>query len=172
MKKNKKELDVIGWREWVSFPELKIKTIKAKVDTGARTSALHVSNIKISRKMKTVSFTIHPVQRQRYPVINTKAVLVGERSVKSSNGETTVRPVIKTKLKTGRRLFLIELTLVNRDLMGFRLLLGRSAMKQRFLVDSGQSFLLDKKTKITKKKTKKAKATKTKSKKAKITKGK
>lgn len=146
MKKKIKELDTIGWREWVSFPELKIKTIKAKVDTGARTSALHVSNIKVLRRSNKVTFTIHPVQRQRNPVINTTAVLVGERSVRSSNGDITVRPVIKTKLKIGKRLFFIEVTLVNRDLMGFRLLLGRSAMKNRFLVNSGQSFLLDTRT--------------------------
>lgn len=144
MKKKKKELDSIGWREWVSFPELKIKSIKAKIDTGARTSALHVSNIKILKRTNKVSFTIHPVQRQRNPVINTTAELIGERSVKSSNGDTTIRPVIKTKLKIGKRIFSIELTLVNRDLMGFRLLLGRSAMKKRYLVNSGQSFLLSK----------------------------
>ncbi len=150
MKKIKKKLDIIGWREWVSFPELKIKTIKAKVDTGARTSALHVSNIKISKKTKTVSFTIHPVQRHRLPIINTKAVLVGERAVKSSNGDTTIRPVIETKLKIGKKSYSIELTLMNRDLMGFRLLLGRSALTERYQVNSGQSFMLEKKTKITK----------------------
>ena len=144
MKKKKKELDSIGWREWVSFPELKIKTIKAKIDTGARTSALHVSNIKILKRTNRVTFTIHPVQRQRNPVINTSAELIGERSVKSSNGDTTIRPVIKTKLKIGKRVFSIELTLVNRDLMGFRLLLGRSAMKKRYLVNSGQSFMISK----------------------------
>lgn len=150
MKKKKKELDVIGWREWVSFPELKIEAIKAKIDTGARTSALHVSNIKIYKRTNKVAFTIHPVQRYRNPVINTTAVLVGHRSVKSSNGDITVRPVIKTKLKIGKCFYSIELTLVNRDLMGFRLLLGRSALKNRYLVDSGQSFLLDKKTKTNK----------------------
>ncbi|QPJ62911.1 MAG: ATP-dependent zinc protease [Candidatus Nitronauta litoralis] len=157
MKKKKNKLDEIGWREWVSFPELKIKTIKAKIDTGARTSALHVSNIKIRKKTNTVSFTIHPVQRQRLPVQNTKGKLVGERAIKSSNGETTIRPVVKTKLKIGKRLYFIELTLVNRDLMGFRLLLGRSALKKRFLVNPGQSFLLDKKFKQKEAKTKTAK---------------
>jgi len=144
MKKNKRELDSIGWREWVSFPELKVKTIKAKIDTGARTSALHVSNIKIFKRTNKVTFTIHPVQRQWRPVINTSALMIGERLVKSSNGESTLRPVIETKLKIGKKIFSIELTLVNRDLMGFRLLLGRSAMKKRYLVNSGQSFLLSK----------------------------
>ncbi len=157
MKKKKKELDSIGWREWVSFPELKIKTIKAKVDTGARTSSLHVSNIKIYKRTNKVTFTIHPVQRQRYPVINTKADYLGERSIKSSNGEISVRPVIETELKIGKRSYSIELTLMNRDLMGFRLLLGRGALKDRFLVDSGQSFLLEKKVKLKKPKAKKTK---------------
>lgn len=144
MKKKKKELVSIGWREWVSFPGLKIKTIKAKIDTGARTSALHVSNIKILKRTNTVTFTIHPVQRHRNPVINTSGELIDERTITSSNGESTIRPVIKTKLKVGKKIFSIELTLVNRDLMGFRLLLGRSAMKKRYLVDSGQSFLISK----------------------------
>jgi len=105
MKKKKKELDSIGWREWVSFPELKIKIIKAKIDTGARTSALHVSNIKILKRTNRVTFTIHPVQRQRNPVINTSAELIGERSVKSSNGDTTIRPVIKIKVEDWKESF-------------------------------------------------------------------
>ncbi|MZH03354.1 MAG: hypothetical protein F3745_08180 [Nitrospinae bacterium] len=154
MKKKQKDLDVIGWREWVSFPELKIKTIKAKIDTGARTSALHVSNIKILKRTNEVKFTIHPVQRKRNPVLNSTAELVGERPIKSSNGDITIRPVIKTKLKIGKRFYSIELTLVNRDLMGFRLLLGRSAIKKRYLVNSGQSFLLEKKVAIKKQKAK------------------
>jgi len=146
MKKKKKELESIGWREWVSFPELKIKTIKAKIDTGARTSALHVSNIKIYKRTNKVKFTIHPVQRQWNPVVNVTTDCLGERSIKSSNGVTSVRPVIETKLKIGKRVYSIELTLVNRDLMGFRLLLGRSALKGHYLVDSGESFSLEKKT--------------------------
>lgn len=155
MKKNKEELDSIGWREWVSFPELKIKRIKAKVDTGARTSALHVSNIKIYKRTNKVTFTIHPVQRQWHPVKKVTADYLGERSIKSSNGESSVRPVIETKLKIGKLSYSIELTLMNRDLMGFRLLLGRSALKDHYLVDSGQSFLLEKKVKLKKPKAKK-----------------
>ncbi len=165
MIKKTKKLDSIGWREWVSFPELKIKTIKAKVDTGAKTSSLHVSNVKVFKRTNKVTFTIHPAQRQRYPVINAKADYLGERSIKSSNGETSIRPVIETKLQIGSRSYSIELTLMNRDLMGFRLLLGRSALKERYLVDSGKSFLLEKKTKIKKAKTKSKKTKKTKGKK-------
>lgn len=142
MKKKKKALDIIGWREWVSFPELGIETIKAKLDTGARTSALHVSNIRVSKRTNIVKFTIHPVQRKWRPVIEASAKIVSRREIKSSNGEISVRPVIKTKIKIGEKILPIELSLVNRDLMGFRLLLGRSVLKNHFIVDSGKSFLL------------------------------
>ncbi len=150
MTKKNKALDKIGWREWVSLPELNIDSIKAKVDTGARTSALHVSNIKIFKRTNKVNFTIHPVQRHWHPVVNATAIMVGKRSIKSSNGESTIRPVIETILKIGKKLYSIEVTLVNRDLMGFRLLLGRSAIKNRYLVDSGKSFLLEEKLNIEK----------------------
>ena len=150
MKKKKKTLDIIGWREWVSFPELGIKTIKGKIDTGARTSALHVSNIRVSKKTNIVKFTIHPVQRKWRPVIEASAKMISQREIKSSNGELSVRPVIKTKIQIGDEIFPIELSLVNRDLMGFRLLLGRSALKNRYTVNPGQSFLLMKKAKTRK----------------------
>lgn len=150
MKKKKKALDTIGWREWVSFPELGIKTIKAKIDTGARTSALHVSHIKIVKGTNIVKFRIHPVQRRARPMIEASAKMVSRREIKSSNGELSVRPVIRTKIKIGEDVYPIELSLVNRDLMGFRLLLGRSALKNRFIVDSGKSFLLMKKIKARK----------------------
>jgi len=147
MKKTKKALDIVGWREWVSFPDLGIKTIKAKMDTGARTSALHVSNIRVSKKTNIVKFTIHPVQRKWRPVIEASAEMVDQREIKSSNGELSVRPVIKTKVKIGENILPIELSLVNRDLMGFRLLLGRSVLKNHYIVNPGQSFLLMKKIK-------------------------
>jgi len=145
MKKKKEPLDIIGWREWVAFPDLGIKTIKAKMDTGARTSALHVSNIRVSKRTSIVKFTIHPVQRKWRPVIEASAKMVSLREIKSSNGELSVRPVIRTQIKIGEKVFPIELSLVNRDLMGFRLLLGRSALKNRYIIDSGKSFLLMKK---------------------------
>ena len=147
MKKKKKILDTIGWREWVSFPELGIKTIKAKIDTGARTSALHVSNIRVSKRTNIVKFTIHPVQRKWRPVIEASAKMVSRREIKSSNGELSVRPIIQTEIQIGEDIFPIELSLVNRDLMGFRLLLGRSALKNRYTVNPGKSFLLMKKDK-------------------------
>jgi len=145
MKKKKKAPDPIGWREWVSFPELGIQTIKAKFDTGARTSALHVSDIRMVKGTNIVKFSIHPVQRKSRPVIEASAIVVNRREIKSSNGEISVRPIIKTKIKIGEEILPMELSLVNRDLMGFRLLLGRSVLKNRYLVDSGKSFLLMKK---------------------------
>jgi len=150
MKKKKKTLDTIGWREWVSFPELGVKTIKAKIDTGARTSALHVSNIRVSKRTNIVKFAIHPVQRKGRPVIEASAKMVSRREIKSSNGGLSVRPIIKTDIMIGEDIFPIELALVNRDLMGFRLLLGRSALKNRYKVNPGQSFLLMKKVKTRK----------------------
>ncbi|MDH5457283.1 MAG: RimK/LysX family protein [Nitrospinota bacterium] len=145
MKKKKKVLDTIGWREWVSFPELGIEKIKAKIDTGARTSALHVSHIRVVKGTDIVKFKIHPVQRRARPLVEASARIVSRREIKSSNGEISVRPVIITKVKIGEKILPIELSLVNRDLMGFRLLLGRSVLKNRFIVDSGKSFLLLKK---------------------------
>ncbi|GJL79697.1 MAG: hypothetical protein NPINA01_26860 [Nitrospinaceae bacterium] len=141
-KKKGKSLDLIGWREWVSLPELRVKSIKAKIDTGARTSSLHVSYIKKIAGSNTLQFIIHPDQDSSEPKIHATAIMIEERSVKSSNGASKIRPVIQTSVKLGGEMYTVELTLVNRDLMGFRMLLGREALKNRFLVDSGKSFLL------------------------------
>ena len=143
-KKKKKGHDLIGWREWVSLPELKVNSIKVKVDTGAITSSLHVSYIKKIKGTKTVEFIIHPDQDHSKPEIHASAVVIAERSIKSSNGESSVRPVIETALELGGKVFTVELTLVNRDLMGFRMLLGREAIRNRFLVHSGKSYLASK----------------------------
>ena len=146
MKHNRRITDRerIGWREWVSLPELGVKWIKAKIDTGARTSALHVSHIHRVDGNNHLEFKIHPMQKRAHPVVIASSDLIEERHIKSSNGETSLRPVIQTNLKIGDEIFPIELTLVNRDLMGFRMLLGREAIRGRFLVDSGRSFLTGK----------------------------
>lgn len=153
IKKKKKDLDLIGWREWVALPELHVQSIKAKIDTGARTSSLHVSYIKKIKGTESIKFIIHPVQGNSEPAIHASAVMIAERSIKSSNGESDIRPVIQTTLKIGADVHTIELTLVNRDMMGFRMLLGREAIRNNFLVHSGKSFLLSsqkrKKKKIT-----------------------
>ncbi len=148
MSKIKRTKTVIGWREYISIPELGIKEIKAKADTGARTSALHVSNLKIVKRGQTkfAEFTVHPRQHNSKPEIHNRHKISSFRLVKSSNGMTSKRPVIKANIMLGLEKKEIEITLVNRDLMGFRLLLGRTALRSNFLVDPGRSYLLKNKT--------------------------
>lgn len=133
---------IIGWREWISLPELGVKKIKAKVDTGARTSALHASDIKIIKKhgKKWAQFTFHPLQHNR-KIVKTAAPLVEFRTIKSSTGHRQERPVILTTLELMGQEWPIEITLTNRDMMGFRMLIGRQSIKKNFLVNAGRSFL-------------------------------
>lgn len=133
---------VVGWREWVALPDLGIGAIKAKIDTGARSSSLHAFDVEVfsRRGRKFVRFKVHPVQRESAKVVSTEAALVDSRSVRSSNGVSTLRPVIRTRLAIHGSLFPIELTLAGRDEMGFRMLLGREALRQRFLIDAGRSY--------------------------------
>ncbi len=135
-------LPVIGWREWVGLPDLGIKAIKVKVDTGARSSSLHAFDLHRFKRggVTWVRFQIHPVQRRNDPVITTEAPVFAFRSVRSSSGKATVRPVIITRVSLLGVAWPIELTLANRDEMGFRMLLGREAFRQRFLVDAGRSY--------------------------------
>jgi hypothetical protein len=136
-------LPVIGWREWVGLPELEIPAVKAKIDTGARTSALHAVNLeRFQRRGKPwVRFEVHPHQRDLENSVIVEAVVIDERTIRNSGGHAEHRPVIKTKVEIGESVAEIELTLTNRALMGFRMLLGREAVRHRFLVDPGDSFL-------------------------------
>lgn len=137
-----RERPTIGWREWVSLPDLSVEWIKAKVDTGARTSSLHAFDVERfrARGRDMVRFLIHPDQRSVERTILAEAELLEERKVKNSGGQTEVRPVILTTVAIlGERLE-VELTLTRRDLMGFRMLLGRQAVRNRFLVDPGRSY--------------------------------
>jgi ribosomal protein S6--L-glutamate ligase len=135
---------ILGSEEWCSFPELGIPTIKARVDSGAKTSALHAINIAPFKNegQNWVRFDINPIQNNVKTVIHCEAPLVDKRVVKSSSGFREERFVIQTKLEIGNTNWNIEMTLTNRDSMGFRMLLGREAMSGRVLVDPEQQYLL------------------------------
>ncbi|CAM2986772.1 30S ribosomal protein S6--L-glutamate ligase [Flavobacterium frigoris] len=135
---------ILGSEEWCSFPELGIPTIKARVDSGAKTSALHAINIApfIKNETNWVRFDINPIQNNLKTVIHCEAPLIDKRIVKSSSGFREQRYVIQTNLKIGESIWPIEMTLTNRDSMGFRMLLGREAMSGRVLVDPEQQYLL------------------------------
>ena len=134
----------IGWREWIELPDLGVTTVKAKVDTGARSSALHAWNVEIERPEAgpaIVHFTVHPFQRSSQRTIRTKAPLVDLRIVRASSGHEEERPVIVTNVALLGKVWPIELTLTRRDAMGFRMLLGRQAVRGRFVVDPGRSYV-------------------------------
>jgi hypothetical protein len=135
-------LPTIGWREWLALPELGIRRIKAKVDTGARSSALHAYDMEYftDRGGRWVRFKVHPVQRNSRIVRACQAQVVDMRNVTSSGGHTTLRPVIITDVELQEQRWKVEITLIARDEMGFRMLLGRQAVRDHFLVDPGRSF--------------------------------
>lgn len=137
------ELPRIGWREWVALPDLDIGRIKAKVDTGARSSSLHAYEIEVFARGRRdfVRFAVHPVQRETKTTVHCVAELYEHRHVKSSTGHREYRPIIRTRVQLGGDSWPIDLTLTTRDAMGFRMLLGREAIRRRFLVDSGRSYL-------------------------------
>jgi hypothetical protein len=134
---------IIGWREIIALPELGIDRIKAKIDTGARSSALHAFHIREFRRgSKTmIAFQVHPYQRNSKTTIQAEAELLEYREVKNSGGVGQHRPVIITTVELGTQSWDIELTLTNRDVMGFRMLLGRQAIRNKFLVNPGKSFV-------------------------------
>ncbi|MEQ8719392.1 MAG: RimK/LysX family protein [Acidimicrobiales bacterium] len=134
---------VVGWREWLVLPELCETPLKAKVDTGARTSALHAFRLEVvpGEAGPVASFEMHPVQRSARGAVRVEWPVQGFRRVRSSNGKVESRPVIRTTASVGGITWPIDVTLTSRDAMGFRMLLGRSALKSRFVVDPGRSFL-------------------------------
>jgi hypothetical protein len=135
-------LPIIGWREWVGLPDFGIKKIKVKVDTGARSSSLHAFDMKILDRdgRQWVRFKVHPFQRKSDKTVEVEAEILEFRSVRSSSGKASVRPVIITRVELLGQSLPVELTLASRDEMGFRMLLGREAFRGRFLVDAGKSY--------------------------------
>jgi hypothetical protein len=134
---------LIGWREWVALPRLGVTAIKAKVDTGARSSSLHAWDIEIvpGSSPPRLRFVLHPLEDDESLTVRASGLLVDARDVRSSNGDVERRPVVRTSLAVAGRRFRIDLTLTRRDEMGFRMLLGRSAIRRRFVVDPCRSFV-------------------------------
>jgi hypothetical protein len=139
---NKLIKPVIGWREWVGLPDLKIEKVKAKIDTGARSSSLHAFDVKIYKRSggEYVKFKVHPKQRSSKPTVFCSAKIIEYRKIRSSNGQTELRPVIVTPVSLLGQIWPIEVTLTNRDEMGFRMLLGRESFSNRFYIDASNSF--------------------------------
>jgi hypothetical protein len=142
VKKTTPELPVVGWREWVSLPEWGISWVKAKVDTGARSSSIHAVNLQRFERdgVPWVRFRVHPLQRKSAETVEVEAPVLETRLIRSSNGKVSSRPVIVANLTMMGATWPVELTLASRDEMGFRMLLGREAIRRRFLVDSGGSY--------------------------------
>lgn len=142
-RKKKKKLNTIGWREWVQLPKLHIDHIKAKIDTGAKTSTLHAIDIEpyYLHGQLRVKFFIHPIQRNEELEVKCFADVIDIRTITDSGGKKERRYVILTPIIIDKLTWDIELTLTNRKNMGFRMLLGRAAIKNKFLVNPGASYL-------------------------------
>ncbi len=138
---------IIGWKEWIALPDLGIPAIKAKIDTGARTSALHIFNLEEFHTdgQRMVRFGIHPLQRRKDIECFCEAPVLEQRRVKDSGGHFEKRYVIQTTAKLGTVSWPIDITLTNRDPMLFRMLLGRKAVENRFLINPGWTYLTGRK---------------------------
>ncbi len=135
--------ELVGWREWLALPELGIPAIKAKIDTGARTSALHAYFVEPFKRdgVKMVRFGIHPLQRNTDLEIICEAVVKDQRIVSDSGGHREQRYVIESNVHFMGMVWPVEMTLTNRDMMKFRMLLGRTALAGMFKIDPQKSYL-------------------------------
>lgn len=134
---------MLGWREWLALPDLGLTLIKAKVDTGARTSTLHAFYVDTFHRsgQRYVRFGVHPLQHRADIVVHSEALVIDQRNVSDSGGHREQRYVIETRLSLGGREWPIEVTLTNRESMLFRMLLGRTAIAGNALVDPARSFV-------------------------------
>ncbi|NCN27810.1 aspartyl protease [bacterium] len=150
----KMQLPIMGWRERVSLPDIHLKSLIAKVDTGAKTCSLHAEDISIVRvgRRKFVKFTVFPSAKDLKKTIRVRAELVDYRWVKDTGGKKTYRPVISSIINLGAYSWDVEITLVDRAPMKHRFLLARDAVKGHFLIDVSHSFLLSKSRRLSKKK--------------------
>ena len=135
---------IVGWREWIALPALGIDAVKAKIDTGARSSSLHAFDVEEFDRdgARWVRFVVHPLQRDVATTLCAEAPVLEFRQIRSSSGHTTLRPVVSVEIELGGQRWPIELTLAARDEMGFRMLLGRQAVRGRFAVDPGKSYVV------------------------------
>ena len=133
---------IVGWREWVALPDLGLPAVKAKVDTGAKTSSLHAFAVETFREggRERVRFGVHPLQENERLAVWATADIVDERTVVSSSGHEELRVVIRTPLRLGDLTWPVEVTLTDRRSMRLRMLLGREALEGRFLVDVASSY--------------------------------
>jgi ribosomal protein S6--L-glutamate ligase len=141
VKKPKKT--IIGWEEWCAFPDLNLPAVKAKIDTGAKTSCLHADNLKVFKKngVDYIRFEVHPIQKNRDVTRICEAPIIDHRIIISSNGEREKRYVINTNFQFGDRIFTADITLTTRYGMRFRMLLGKEALKTgRFIIDPAKSY--------------------------------
>jgi hypothetical protein len=143
------DFPLIGWREWIALPRLGLQQIKAKIDTGATTSALHAFSLDVFKQggKPKIQFSIHPHQRT-LQVISCVADIIDVRWVTDSGGHREERYVIRTPVRLGERQWEIDITLTNRDTMAYRMLLGRTALRNLFIVDPAHSYLLSHKPKL------------------------
>ncbi len=137
------ELPLMGWREWIELPEVVAEPIKAKIDTGARSSALHAESIEVFEREgeRWVSFEVLPRQKSGDARAQITLPVHDIRMVRSSSGQAVERVVIRTTMRVGGEEWEFDLTLSDREQMGFRMLVGREAIRKRFVVDPGNSFL-------------------------------
>ena len=144
--KKKKKYPIVGWREWVCLPDLGLARIKAKIDTGARTSALHAFSLQpfVENGKNRIRFDIHPLQHNTELVVTCVADIVDKRLVTDSGGHEEERYVIETPITIAGQTWPIEITLTERENMLFRMLLGRRALRKHFIVNPARSFVTTK----------------------------